>query len=94
MDRSVRFRRKPKRRNTLVINSHLIRAIIAEEIDFPMNALLYDYARDLPDDDLDWLGEKILDDPDLWMCLTDTIISHTVSLRFTDLLEEAGLEPE
>ena len=88
------FRRTPKRRNTLTINSHFIKAIIAEEADFPMNAILYDYVRGLPDDDLDWLGEQILDDPELWACLTDVIISHAVSLRFTDLLEETGIEQE
>ena len=91
----LRWRKKRNRwDNTLTINAHFIRAIVAEEVDFPMNAVLYDYVKSLPDDDLEWLGTQILDDPELWLCLTDVIISHTVSLRFTDLLEETGLEPK
>lgn len=87
-----RWRKKPQ--NFIVISPDLIREVIAEDIEFPINTVLYDYVRDLTDRDLEWLGEQIVQDDEIWLILTDFIISHTLSMRFNDLLLEAGLEQE
>ena len=89
-----RRRRKSRReeRNVLVINSALIRIIVEDNIEFPVGGLLYDYLRDVSDEDLDWLGGEILNDSELWLCLVDTIISYVVSMKFTEVLEEGGLD--
>lgn len=87
-----RWRKKPQ--NFIVISPTLIREVIAEDIEFPINTVLYDYVRDLTDRDLEWLGEQIVQDDEIWLILTDFIISHTLSMRFNDLLLEAGLEQE
>lgn len=87
-----RWRKKP--RNTIVVDAQLIRDIISEDVDFPINAMLYDYVHSVSDDDLNYLGEAIIDDAELWMCLTDVVISYTVSMRFRELVEEAGIEQE
>jgi hypothetical protein len=70
-------------RNTLVINASLIRIIVEDNVDFAVGGLLYDYLRDVSDDELDWLGGEILNDP---------IISYVVSLKFTQILEQGGLD--
>lgn len=87
-----RWRKKPQ--NFIVISPDLIREAIAEDIEFPINTILYEYVRSLSDQDLEYLGEQIVQDEEIWMILTDFIISYTVSMRFNDLLWEAGLEQE
>lgn len=87
-----RWRKKPY--NTIVVDAQLIRDIISEDVDFPINAMLYDYVNSVSDDDLNHLGEAIVDDGELWMCLTDVVISYTVSMRFTELMQEADIESQ
>jgi hypothetical protein len=47
---------------------------------------------ELTDLDLEILGEQILEDQELWICLTDTVIAHLTSLKFemiVDYFEES-----
>lgn len=87
-----RWRKKPQ--NFIVISPNLIREVIADDIEFPINAILYDYINSQTDRDLEWLGEQIVQDEELWEILNDFIISYAVSMRFNDLLWEAGIEQE
>lgn len=86
--------RKRSYNNVITIGPDLIRELISDDVDFPINALLYDYIHSVSDDDLNRLGEAIATDDELWMCLADVVISYAVSMRFTELIEEAGIEPE
>lgn len=88
-----RWRKRPAAyRNTLAVGAPLIRTVIEDNLQFEISGVLYDYIRTVSDDDLDWLGEQILNDPDLWLCLTDTIIAYAVSMKFTEILEEGGFD--
>ena len=88
-----RWRKRPAR-NVLVVDAHLIRSVVNDNIDFSIPGSLYDYVYEVDDDTLDWLGGEILNDPDLWIALTDTIVSYVTSLKFTEILDEGGVEDE
>lgn len=88
-----RWRKKPQR-NVLFIDASLIREVINDHVDFSIPASLYDYVYEVDDDTLDWLGGEILNDTDVWVAITDAIIAYVTSLKFTEILDEGGVEDE
>ena len=85
-------KRQPVYRNSITVGAPLIRTVIEDNLEFEISAVLWDFLRTVDDDDLNWLGEQILNDVDLWMCLTDTIVSYVTSMKFTQVLEEGGFD--
>jgi hypothetical protein len=85
-----RWRKRPQR-NVLFVDASLIREVVNDHIDFSIPASLYDYVYEVDDETLDWLGGEILNDPDVWLTLTDTIIAYVTSLKFTEILDEGGV---
>lgn len=87
-----RWRKTPK--NTLTIDAQLIRSIVCDNLDFSVPTSLYDFVYEVDDYTLDWLGEKVLNDTDLWLAITDTINSYALSLKFQYVLDEGGFDNE
>lgn len=91
----TRWRKRPDPiLNSIVIDAHMIREIIEDNLimGFGIGSVLHDYVRSLPDEDLDYLGEAIAHDGDVWDTVVDAVLSYTLSMRFQELLEEGGLE--
>lgn len=85
--------RKKRYNNAIVVDAQFIRDVVADNVDFPINAMLYDYIKEVSDDELNELGEFIANDDDIWAMLADLAISYAVSMRFRELVEESGIEP-
>jgi hypothetical protein len=49
---------------------------------------LYDFVYELTDLDLEILGEQILEDQELWICLTDTVLAYLTSLKFEMIIDD------
>lgn len=49
---------------------------------------------EVDDDTLNWLGEQIINDPDLWLAITDAVNSYALSLKFQEVLDQGGMENE
>lgn len=78
--------------NALVLSPQLIRSIVNDNFEPVVPNSLYDFVYELTDLDLEILGEQILEDQELWICLTDTVIAHLTSLKFemiVDYFEES-----
>lgn len=78
--------------NVLVISPQLIRSIVNDNFEPVVPNSLYDFVYELTDLDLEILGEQILEDQELWICLTDTVIAYLTSLKFemiVDYFEES-----
>jgi hypothetical protein len=90
--RLIRRWRKNQPNNILVVNAQLIRSIVNDNLDFSVPSSLYDYVYELDDETLDWLGEKIIDDYELWDALTPIIIEYVTSLKFTQVLDQGGID--
>lgn len=67
---------------TLRVSPQLIRSVINDNLDPDIPESLYEFVYELDDATLARLGDSILDDQDLWACLTETIITHVTSLKF------------
>ena len=92
MRKSRRWRKTPN--NVLTIDASLIRSIVCDNIDFAVPTSLYDYMYEVDDDTLNWLGEQIINDPDLWLAITDAVNSYALSLKFQEVLDQGGMENE
>lgn len=89
----TRWRRRPEPvLNSIIIDAHMIREIIEDNLSFGIGGVLHDYIRTVSDDDLDYLGEAIAHDGEVWDTVVDAVLSYTLSMRFQELLEEGGLE--
>jgi len=78
--------------NALVLSPQLIRSIVNDNFEPVVPNSLYDFVYELTDLDLEILGEQILEDQELWICLTDTVIAYLTSLKFemiVDYFEES-----
>lgn len=81
-------------RNVLVVDAQLIRSVVCDNLDFTIPGSLYDFVYDVDEETLNKLGGAILDDTDLWMCLTDTIVAYVTSLKFSEILDQGGVDDE
>lgn len=92
------MRRKQRRRktplNTLTVDAELIRDVVCDGLDFSLPGSVYDFVYEADDETLNWLGEEIIHDGDLWLAITDTIISYAMSLKFQSVLDQGGLDNE
>lgn len=86
------WKRTPKPpSNILIISPQLIRSIVNDNYDPVIPNSLYEFVYELSDLDLETIGEQVLWDQELWLCLTDVVIAHLTSLKFqkiVDLFEE------
>lgn len=80
--------------NQLIVDASLIRSIVCDNLDFSVPTSLYDFMYEVDDETLNWLGEQILKDADLWLAITDTINAYALSLKFQEVLDQGGLEDE
>lgn len=75
-------------RYTLRVSPQLIRSVINDNLDPDVPESLYDFVYEVDDEVLARLGDSILDDQELWLCLTDTIVTYVTSLKFTMMVNE------
>lgn len=81
-------------RNVLLVDAKLIRSVVCDNLDFTIPGSLYDFVYEVDDATLDKLGGAILDDTDLWLSLTDTIVAYVTSLKFSEILDQGGIDDE
>lgn len=74
--------------NVLVLSPQLIRSIVNDNLEPVMPNSLYDFVYELTDLDLEVLGEQILEDQELWICLTDTVLAYLTSLKFEMIIDD------